>query len=309
MSEHAPITDPAEAQRRLVSRELVRAVAEAARDEDLGQPPADPTSELLVRETERIEAVFTARAAGRLCGGAMLGDIAGVFDPAIEIEPHMADGGDLARGGRIATIRGPGRAVLAAERTCLNFLCHLSGIATLTGRYVAAVAGTKARICDTRKTIPGLRALAKYAVVCGGGCNHRQGLFDAVLIKDNHIAGLDADALRARLQAVVPAARNRRGVAFVEIEVDTLDQLGIILELPPEARPDIILLDNMAPDLLAQAVSLRDRLAPGRIELEASGGVNLETVAAIAATGIDRIAIGALTHSAPALDIGLDTIA
>ena len=303
--------EPEAARARLVPPGSLAALAQAARCEDMGEPPTDPTSELLVDAEARIEAMFTARAPGRLCGGALMQEVAAVFDRSIEVQPHLPDGSVLQAGTAIATIRGPGRSVLAAERTCLNLVTHLSGIATATSRYVAAAAaapGSRAAIYDTRKTLPGYRGLAKYAVICGGGQNHRQGLFDAVLIKDNHLAGLDEPSLRARLERVIPAARERETVSFIEVEVDTLEQLRIVLELPGHAMPDIVLLDNMTPQTLAEAVAMRNRLAPQQVELEASGGVNLDTVTAIAAAGVDRIAVGAITHSAVALDIGLDAV-
>ena len=202
----------------------------------------------------------------------------------------------------VGTLSGSLRGILAVERVLLNLLTHLSGIATLTAAYVAQVAGTSADIYDTRKTIPGLRDLAKYAVACGGGCNHRMGLHDAVLVKDNHIAHIAPAELPGALARMVVAARAAKPrPTFVEIEVDTLDQLRAVLP----TGPDIVLLDNMAPDQLRDAVALRNAAAPG-VLLEASGGVTLETVGAIARTGVDRIAVGALTHSAPALDLGLD---
>ncbi len=192
------------------------------------------------------------------------------------------------------------RKILAFERTALNFLQHLSGVATLTARFVDAVAGTKATILDTRKTLPGWRLLEKYAVRCGGGRNHRIGLYDAILIKDNHLAHFVHRG--DPIAAAVSAARSQASPGTtVEVEVDSLDQLDKALR----CRPDIILVDNFDLDRLREAVRRRDAVPP-RIPLEASGGINLETVRAIAETGVDRISVGALTHSAPALDIGLD---
>jgi nicotinate-nucleotide pyrophosphorylase (carboxylating) len=197
------------------------------------------------------------------------------------------------------------RSLLAMERTALNFLQRLSGIATLTARFVAAVAGTRAAIYDTRKTTPGWRALEKYAVRCGGGHNHRFGLFDAVLIKDNHLAWLQANAAPGELDpiaaAIATARANTPRSTVIEIEVDSLEQLDRALG----RGPDIILVDNLGADLLAEAVRRRDLMAPA-VALEASGGVNLDTVAALARTGVERISVGALTHSAPALDLALD---
>ena len=195
----------------------------------------------------------------------------------------------------IARIEGKARAILAAERTALNLLCHLSGVASLTARYVAALDGLNARIVCTRKTLPSLRALQKHAVRCGGGYNHRYGLDDAILIKDNHIAicgGVEAAMQRAKA-----------GVGHtmkIEIEVDSIAQLKVALPF----KPDVVLLDNFTPDMFAQAV----KLAAGKTLLEASGGVNLDTVRAIAETGVDVISVGALTHSAPNFDIGLDAV-
>ncbi|MGE5192684.1 MAG: carboxylating nicotinate-nucleotide diphosphorylase, partial [Deltaproteobacteria bacterium] len=202
----------------------------------------------------------------------------------------------------MAEISGRLQSLLIGERTCLNFLTHLSGVATLTRRYVDAVAGTKAGIYDTRKTLPGWRALQKYAVRAGGGHNHRQGLDDMVLIKDNHLAGWRAAGTERSIAAAVRTARERAPARImIEVEVDTLEQLADALA----GQPDIVLLDNMTPDQLRQAVALRHERAPG-VELEASGGVSLATVAAIAATGVERISVGALTHSAPALDLACD---
>jgi nicotinate-nucleotide pyrophosphorylase (carboxylating) len=191
--------------------------------------------------------------------------------------------------------------LLMMERTALNFLQRLSGIATLTARFVAEVAGTKAVILDTRKTTPGWRALEKYAVRCGGGTNHRFGLYDAVLIKDNHLAWLAEGGDPIGRAVAAARAGAPKGNKFIEVEVDTLEQLDRALEV----GPDIILVDNLGPEKLAEAVRRRDAKAPG-ILLEASGGVTLETVRGLALTGVDRISVGALTHSAPALDIGLD---
>ena len=222
----------------------------------------------------------------------------------------VEDGRQVAAGTHLATIRGRARTLLAAERPLLNFIGRLSGVATLTAQFVAAVAGTRARIYDTRKTTPGWRRLEKYAVGCGGGRNHRTGLFDAILIKDNHLAlGRQAGAKftvaeavrRAREFRDAGASGERRTEMLIEIEVDSLSQLAEALP----AGPDIVLVDNMSPGELVEAVACRDALAPV-VELEASGGVNLSTVRAIAETGVERISAGALTHSAVALDVALD---
>jgi nicotinate-nucleotide pyrophosphorylase (carboxylating) len=235
------------------------------------------------------------------------------IDRRLQWFPLAKDGDPVAPGQQVARIEGPAAALLAAERLVLNFLGRMSGIATLTRQYVEAVAGTKARIYDTRKTTPGWRRLEKYAVKCGGGWNHRTGLFEALLIKDNHLALGAESAMRKGVkfspaEAVVQArrflqqsGRESLGPLVVEIEVDTLDQLDEVLPV----GPDIVLLDNMSPDQLRQAVARRNAAAP-EVELEASGGVHLETIRAIAASGVERISVGALTHSAVSLDVGLD---
>ena len=233
------------------------------------------------------------------------------YDPAIEWRPVVSDGQTVAAGATVAEVSGKARSLLVVERPLLNLLGHLSGIATLTRQFVEAVAGTTARIYDTRKTMPGWRRLEKYAVRCGGGHNHRLGLFDGILIKDNHLAlgttpqgprHTPADALKAarRFLEQLDESDPYRAM-LVEVEVDSLAQLRKVLP----AGPDIVLLDNMPPEVLCQAVDLRDRLAP-EVELEASGGISLRTVATVAASGVERISVGALTHSAEWLDVGLD---
>lgn len=216
----------------------------------------------------------------------------------------VADGDRVGAGQPIASMQGPACDLLTAERTVLNFLCRLSGIATRGARFVEAVRGTPAKVYDTRKTTPGWRRLEKYAVRMGGACNHRAGLYDAVLIKDNHLAHA-ADAGLTPGQAIALTRQRLAGQAgapgILEVEVDTLDQLAEVL---PQ-RPDIVLLDNMGPHLLRQAVALRDSQAAG-VVLEASGGVTLESIREIAETGVERISVGGLTHSAASLDLGLD---
>ncbi|MEI7731634.1 MAG: carboxylating nicotinate-nucleotide diphosphorylase [Verrucomicrobiota bacterium] len=209
----------------------------------------------------------------------------------------VAEGKSVRAGERLLEVAGPARALLTAERVALNLVQRLSGVATVTARYVSAVNGTGAKILDTRKTIPGLRHLQKYAVTCGGGVNHRIGLYDLVLIKDNHLAAL-RDAAPNAVAAAVARARARYPKLKVEVEADTLAQV----QQAVEAGADIILLDNMPPAMLRRAVGL----VGGRAKTEASGGVNLKTVRAIARTGVDYISVGALTHSAPAVDIALD---
>jgi nicotinate-nucleotide pyrophosphorylase (carboxylating) len=273
---------------------LIDEAVRRALQEDLGRA-GDITTLATIPAAARASAVIAARRPGVLAGLALAGEAFRILDPAIIVCPDLADGAILAPGAAIARIEGPAQGILAAERVALNFLGRLSGIATLTAAYVERVAGTGARIVCTRKTTPGLRAFEKYAVRCGGGANHRYGLDDAVLIKDNHIAvaGGIVPALRAAKAAIGHLVK-------IEIEVDTLAQLAEVIA----EGADVVLLDNMAPDMLARAVAM----VAGRMKTEASGGVNLDTVAAIAATGVDMISVGALTHSAPVLDLGLDVV-
>jgi nicotinate-nucleotide pyrophosphorylase (carboxylating) len=265
--------------------------------EDLGAT-GDRTSLATIPEATWGRAAFVARAAGVVAGLQVADRVCSALGSTLTFTHVVPDGTATVRGTTLATVSGPLRAVLAAERTALNFLQRLSGVASLTQKFVDAATGFKAKVLDTRKTTPGWRLLEKYAVRAGGGTNHRVGLFDGVLIKDNHLAGTGQDIPRT-----IEAARAYPGNADlpVEVEVDTLDQLEQALA----ARADIVLLDNMSLDQLRVAVERRDAVAPG-VLLEASGGVNLLTVRAIASTGVDRISVGALTHSAPALDLGLD---
>jgi len=272
--------------------------------EDLGAL-GDITSQGVIPEGCVGRAMFVARREGVLAGLPALPLVLQAVDARLTLELLAQDGRSLKVGDRIAVMSGPMRSILAAERTALNFLQHLSGIATLTRRHVDAVAELPCKILDTRKTLPGWRLLAKYAVRQGGGVNHRRGLFDAILIKDNHWFALgsahfpEADIV----ERVVREARQRFPNAFVEIEVDDLVQFDGVLALQPNA----VLLDNMTTADMREAVRRRQERAP-HVQLEASGGVTLDTVRAIAATGVDRISVGALTHSAPALDIALDYI-
>ena len=278
------------------------ALVHRSREEDMSPAPVDLTSEWVVAEQTQGAAVIRARQEGVLSGAVVLPTVAAAYDLSIKLAEVLPDASALKPGAVIANVRGPLRSLLAMERVALNFLTHLSGIASLTRRYVDAIEGTRARIYDTRKTLPGLRGIEKYAIVCGGGCSHRLGLYDAVLVKDNHIAHLSIAELPAAVQQVVAMAKSAAASPrFVEVEVDNLDQLRAVLPCGANA----ILLDNMPPEVMRQAVQIRDELAP-RVELEASGGVNLATVRAIAETGVERISVGALTHSAPALDIGMD---
>lgn len=220
----------------------------------------------------------------------------------VEFKALVPDGAHVSPGSIVGTVSGNLRLILVGERTALNFLSRLSGVATLTRQYVDLVAGTRAAVYDTRKTLPGWRVLDKYAVRAGGGRNHRQGLFDMVLIKDNHLAAWRSQRAGQTAAQAVRAARERAPAGLaVEIEVESLNELRDALA----GGPDIVLLDNLSCDQLAQAVALRDRLAPG-VVLEASGGVSLQTATAIARTGVERISVGALTHSAPGLDLAFD---
>jgi nicotinate-nucleotide pyrophosphorylase (carboxylating) len=280
---------------RLDCERLVR----LALEEDLGST-GDLTSSCVVPATTQGQALFVARKPGRLAGLPAAEMVFQLVDVTVQWQPLLTDGATLEAGSPLARVRGPMRSILIAERTALNFLQRLSGIATLTGQYQERIAGSHAILLDTRKTTPGWRRLEKYAVRCGGGTNHRLGLFDGVLIKDNHLAALGTSP--DTVARAILAARQRYGSSVpIEVEVDTLEQLDVALT----AGPDIVLLDNMPPEMLREAVTRRDALAPS-VRLEASGGVTLDTIAAIAATGVDRVSVGALTHSAVALDIGLD---
>jgi nicotinate-nucleotide pyrophosphorylase (carboxylating) len=272
---------------------MIEPIVRAALAEDLGRG-GDVTSTALIPPGQRLTATFAARAEGRVSGTDCARIALAVLDPTARFQVLTADGADVtANDGTIARVEGEAIAILGAERVALNLMGRLSGVATLTRAYVRAVEGTNARIVCTRKTTPGLRALEKYAVRCGGGVNHRFGLDDAILIKDNHIAA--CGSVGAAMQRARAAAGH---LMQIEIEVDTLNQLDQALP----HRPDVIMLDNFALDDLREAV----RRVAGAVVLEASGGVNLQTVRAIAETGVDAISVGALTHSAPVLDIGLD---
>lgn len=273
----------------------------------------DWTTVALAPEGATAAAEVVARQAGTIAGLAALPIVLDEMDIQSQWQPRVQDGQQVAAGTVLATIGGSARDLLTSERLLLNLLGRLSGIATLTRRYVDAIAGTQARIYDTRKTTPGWRRLEKYAVHCGGGRNHRLGLYDAVLIKDNHLAlGRQRDIGQGYTPAeAVERARHftreslagdpRAATMIVEVEVDSLEQLAQVLP----AGPDIVLLDNMAADQLRQAVAARNEAAPA-VELEASGGVNLDTVRHIAESGVERISVGALTHSAVSLDVALD---
>jgi nicotinate-nucleotide pyrophosphorylase (carboxylating) len=273
---------------------LIEPAVRAALAEDLGRA-GDVTAAACLPADARWSAVFAARAEGRAAGLDCARLAVAALDPSAKFEMVARDGEDFAQGAVLARVEGNARALLSAERVALNFLGRLCGVATLTRAYVRAVDGTKAKIVCTRKTTPGLRALEKYAVRCGGATNHRYGLDDAILIKDNHIAACGGVA-----QALERAKAACGHLMKIEVEVDSLDQLDQALPFVP----DVIMLDNFSLADLTEAV----RRAGGRVVLEASGGVNLGTVRAIAETGVDAISVGALTHSAPVLDIGLDAI-
>ncbi len=272
---------------------IVRNAVAIALTEDLGLIGDVTTTAVIAPEWNAVAAIVS-REDGFVAGLPVAEETFRQLDPDIAISTSAEDGDRVRCGQTVMRISGNARAILTAERTALNFVGRMSGIASLTARYVEAVAGTTATIVETRKTTPGLRALEKYAVRCGGGMNHRFGLFDAVLIKDNHIA------IAGGIGAAIQAARNHAGhMVKIEVEVDTLDQLDEALG----HRIDAVLLDNMDPEQLRAAVAK----CAGRVVTEASGGIDLDTVGAIAETGVDLISVGALTHSAPVLDVGLDS--
>jgi nicotinate-nucleotide pyrophosphorylase (carboxylating) len=287
----------------------VRELINLARREDLGSD--DVTSRLLVDENKIGVGTLMQKETGIACGLPIVEMICRAYDERLRVEMipgfHMeiiegrfADG----RTTPLLRLRGPMRSLLAAERVILNFLQHMGGVATQTQRFVRRVAGTGAKIYDTRKTIPGLRLLDKYAVRCGGGMNHRIGLFDGLLVKDNHIADIPLRDLSAYLSRTIAASKAEDPGRFIEVEVDNITQLREVLKVD---GLHVILLDNMDCPTMEQAVALRNAAGKkGSVQMEASGGVTLDTVRQIALTGIERIAVGALTHSALALDVGLD---
>lgn len=309
---------------------LITRLLELARDEDLGPPGAGhgditsaacfPAAGHARANQSRVMARVVARQPGVIAGLAAIPDILRAFPGGLQADVIVPDGARVEAGQTLATISGERSHVLVVERTLLNLIGRLSGIATRTATFAAAIpAGLPARLLDTRKTTPGLRVLEKYAVRCGGGLCHRLGLHDAVLIKDNHIAGLALSELGAWVAAAAERGRTLRpDLAFVEVEVDSLEQLRAILHTQQAAstkkRVDFVLLDNMAPATMAAAVAMRDAIPDAitrgestpRILLEASGGVTLESIASIAQSGVDRISVGGLTHSATQLDVALD---
>lgn len=276
----------------LSSLEIDDAVTRAL-TEDLGRA-GDVTSAATIPENIKAKAVVVARKAGTIAGLPLVAACFQKLSPGIDIKAKARDGDTVAAKTALMTISGNGRAILEAERTALNFLGHLSGIATATAAFVRKIGKRKTRICCTRKTTPGLRALEKYAVRCGGGFNHRFGLDDAMLIKDNHIA------VAGSIKAVLQRARAKAGhLVKIEIEVDSLDQLKEVLDT---SLADVVLIDNFTVAQMKRAVAM----VAGRLVIEASGGITLDSIAAIAATGVDYASSGALTHSAPNLDVALD---
>jgi nicotinate-nucleotide pyrophosphorylase (carboxylating) len=281
-----------------LSRDEIRIAVEASLAEDIG--PGDVTTLATVPEKEHAMAGMAAREPIVVSGLEFAMETFRQLSREVDVIEQCADGDSLPPGALLMNLRGPARAILTGERVALNFVQRLSGIATLTRKFVDAVAGSRAKILDTRKTTPGWRQLEKYAVVCGGGTNHRFGLFDMVLIKDNHLAALQNEKPNA-IAAAIGRARREYPKLQVEVEADTLEQAQQALD----ARADIILLDNMTLQDLRTAVKMAES-SGGLVKLEASGGVTLSTVRGIAETGVDFISVGALTHSARAVDIGLD---
>jgi nicotinate-nucleotide pyrophosphorylase (carboxylating) len=287
----------------------IREIIQLAHREDLGND--DVTSRLLVAEDAIGVGTLMQKEVGVTCGLPLVEMVCRVYDERLHVEPIPGFHLDIlegryndARSLPLLRVRGPMRSLLSAERVILNFLQHLAGVATLTYRYVQRVRGTEAKILDTRKTLPGLRVLQKYAVRQGGGFNHRLGLFDAMLVKENHIAGIAAKDLVAHLMPMIAKSRAEAPEWFIEIEVESLEQLREVLKIEGEFT---VLLDNMDCPKMQTAVELRDRAGKkGKIQLEASGGVTLETVRSIALTGVERISVGALTHSAAAIDISME---
>lgn len=287
-----------------INTEEVRKLIQMAKDEDLNAcgllagtaTPGDPSSELLPASLQA-KATLKARESLVVCGSQLASEIVSVYDPALRFSPLCQDGDLIGKGDRIGTIKGPVRSLLSAERPLLNFLQMLSGIAKQTRHYVEALGNSSTRLLDTRKTTPGYRILEKYAVACGGGWNHRMGLFDRIMLKDNHIAAFGSNPLQATITAVA-TARERHPEMLIEMEVDTLDQIDSALE----AKVDIVLLDNFTTEQLKAAVSK----IQGRIITEASGGITIDTLPELSQIGLDFISTGALVHQSTWVDIGLD---
>jgi nicotinate-nucleotide pyrophosphorylase (carboxylating) len=280
-----------------LSPAAIREVVELALREDMGS--GDLTTLAAVPAEARATASFVYREAGVVCGLPVLRAVFAAVDPALTLAERAHEGAQVARGATAAVVSGPARGLLTGERVALNLLQRMSGVATMAARYVAEVAGTGARILDTRKTTPGLRALEKYAVRVGGATNHRFGLYDGVMLKDNHLAILAAQGL-GLAEAVRRVRASVGPMVSVEVEVESVEQAAIAAE----AGADMIMLDNMPPEELRAAVAT----IAGRSRTEASGGITLQTLRAVAESGVDYISVGALTHSARALDIGLDVV-
>jgi nicotinate-nucleotide pyrophosphorylase (carboxylating) len=280
------------------SADAIHRLVRAALEEDA--PWGDLTSQTIVPASARVNAQLVAREAGVLCGEDLFRAAMSLTDPAITTTFTHHDADHFSAGAVLATVCGPARPVLQAERVALNFVQRVSGIATLTAQYVAAAAGTRARIADTRKTTPGLRMIERYAVRCGGGVNHRFSLSDAVMIKDNHLAVLAANGVADLSKTVGQMRAALPHTTHIEIEVDRPDQIEAVLA----AGADTILLDNFTTSQLHAAV----RQIAGRALVEASGGISLSRIPEIAGTGVDMISVGALTHSARTLDLGLDIL-
>jgi nicotinate-nucleotide pyrophosphorylase (carboxylating) len=283
--------------------DLLCRLLDLARDEDLGKN-GDVTTASIISKSRRGGGNLVAREPGVIAGLACVTKIIKAFNADIEFKAHVQDGTRVDRGRTLGELGGSLRDLLAVERTMLNLVSRLSGVATQTRRYVEAVSGIHAVICDTRKTTPGLRILEKYAVRCGSGTLHRVGLFDAVLYKDNHLAHIPRDELTREVSDACRMVREKNRLKFVEVEVDSLDMFERILACE-QGLIDIVLLDNMSVEGMKRAVMMRDESNPSLL-LEASGGVTLETIKEIAATGVDRISIGGLTHHAVSLDVAFD---
>ena len=282
----------------MLTRQIIQTAVQAALVEDA--PWGDLTSQLLIPEAAVATARLVAREPGTFAGGDVFAAAFTLTDPAVEVTLHVADGAAFAAGGALATVSGPARSVLQGERVALNFVQRMSGIATLTAAFVAQVAHTSARIVDTRKTTPGLRAFERHAVRAGGGHNHRYSLSDAVMAKDNHLAVLTAQSGLSVTDALLRVREQLSHTTHLEVEVDRLDQVEPVLA----AGVDTIMLDNFSVDELREGVAL----VAGRAIVEASGNVSLATVRGIAETGVDVISSGALTHSVRSLDLGLDVV-
>lgn len=285
-----------ESGRTKLRQKMSQALIDLALAEDIG--PGDVTSLYFIPADRKARAFVAVRKDGVVSGVNVAARVFATVDPELDVEILINDGSKVAAGALLIRVEGSARSILTAERTALNFLQRLSGVATLASKYVEAVKGTSVRILDTRKTTPGFRALEKKAIVDGGGTNHRIGLYDRAMVKDNHLV---AEGGIPALQSAIYKLKKERPGVEVELEADNLDQVRAFLEMD---SVDYILLDNMSPDQLKEAVAVRgDRHKP---QLEASGGVTLQSLKEIASTGIDFISVGAITHSAPALDIGLD---